>query len=105
MSEIINTYLLDDPETIIPMERKEFYREQIEVYKKTGKPTRANDIIDIFIFNSHQELLVQKRSYDKTHNAGLLDKSIGGHVRYGDSADYSVMVEKYGRFQKNTHPA
>jgi len=81
------------------MERKEFYREQIEVYKKTGKPTRANDIIDIFIFNSHQELLVQKRSYDKTHNAGLLDKSIGGHVRYGDSADYSVMVETVQELQ------
>lgn len=93
MSEIINTYLLDDPETAIPMDREEFYAEQIAEYQKNGKPTRANEIVDVFIFNSSKELLVQKRSYEKFHNSGLLDKSIGGHVRYGDTADYTVMVE------------
>ncbi len=99
MSEIINTYLLDDPETIIPMERSEFYSEQIKIFKETGKPTRANDIVDIFIFNREKELLVQKRSYDKGHNPGLLDKSIGGHIRYGDTPDYTVMVETVQELQ------
>ena len=99
MSEIINTYLLSDPETVVPMSREDFYKEQVSVYKKTGKPTRANEIIDIFIFNSSQELIVQKRSFNKTHNAGLLDKSVGGHVRYGDTADYAVMVETVQELQ------
>lgn len=58
MTEIISTYKLDDPETIIPMERDEFYAEQIEAYKKTGQPSRAADIINVFVFNSQQELLV-----------------------------------------------
>ena len=93
MSEIINTYLLSDPETCIAMDRDEFYKEQIGVFKKTGKPTRANDIVDIFIFNSKKELLIQKRSYKKKHNPGLLDKSIGGHILFGDTPDYTVMVE------------
>lgn len=99
MSEIINTYLLSDPDTVIPMDRDEFYAEQVEVFKKTGQPTRANDIIDVFIFNGSDELIIQKRSYDKAHNAGLLDKSVGGHIRYGDTADYSVMVETVQELQ------
>ncbi|MCX6784421.1 MAG: NUDIX domain-containing protein [Candidatus Komeilibacteria bacterium] len=99
MSEILNTYKLDDPETVEPMDRDEFYAEQIAVFKKTGKPTRAAEIVSILIFNEHQELLIQKRSYNKTHNAGLLDKSIGGHVQYGDAPDYTVMVESVQELQ------
>ncbi|MFC1687316.1 NUDIX domain-containing protein [Patescibacteria group bacterium] len=99
MSEIINTYKLDDPETPIPMDRKEFYAEQVKIGKEGKKPNRANEIIDIFIFNSSKELLVQKRSYDKAHNPGLLDKSIGGHVRFGDTPDYTVMVETVQELQ------
>jgi isopentenyldiphosphate isomerase len=99
MPEIVNTYLLNDPDTAIPMNREEFYAEQVQEYKRTGKPSRAVDIIDIFIFNSEKELLLQKRSYNKAHNPGLLDKSIGGHVRYGDSTDFTVMVETVQELQ------
>lgn len=99
MSEILNTFLLDDPETPIPMDRDDFYAEQIEAYRKTGKPTRACEIVDVFIFNSDKEMLVQKRSHHKKHNPGLFDKSIGGHVRYGDTPDYTVMVETVQELQ------
>ena len=98
-TEIINTYLLDNPNVVVPMDRTVFYQEQIEIYKKTGKPTRAVELVDIFIFNSHGELLVQKRSFDKKHNPGLLDKSIGGHIQYGDTSDYTVMVETIQELQ------
>lgn len=99
MSEVINVFSIDDPETAIPMDRDEFYKEQTATFKKTGKPTKACEIIDVFIFNRNQELLIQKRSFDKSHNPGMLDKSIGGHVRYGDTADYSVMVETVQELQ------
>ncbi len=99
MSEIVNTYILDDPWTVIPMSRDDFYAEQIAVSKNGGQPTRAVDIADIFIFNLQGELLLQKRSYDKAHNPGLLDKSIGGHMRHGDTADYTVMVETVQELQ------
>lgn len=99
MSEILNTFLLNDPETAVPMDRDDFYKEQIPIAQKTGKPTRAAEIISVLIFNSSEELLVQKRNYNKTHNPGLLNKSIGGHVRYGDTANYSVMVETVQELQ------
>lgn len=99
MSEIINTYLLTNPTVLIPMEREAFYLEQVEEYKKYGKPTRAIEVVNILIFNSRGELIIQKRSFEKKHNPGLLDKSIGGHVQNGDTADYTVMVETVQELQ------
>lgn len=77
MSEIVKTYMLSDPEIMIPMERKAFYDEQVVAYLKHGRPTRAVEIVNIFLFNEHGELIIQKRSKHKNHNPGLLDKSIG----------------------------
>ncbi|MFH1142454.1 MAG: NUDIX domain-containing protein [Candidatus Uhrbacteria bacterium] len=99
MSEQINTYLLEEPDKAIAMDRAEFYREQVQANKETGGPTRANEVVQICIFNEAGELFVQKRSNEKTHNPGLLDKSIGGHVQDGDSADYTVMVETIQELQ------
>ncbi|KKW42107.1 MAG: Nudix hydrolase 3 [Candidatus Magasanikbacteria bacterium GW2011_GWA2_56_11] len=81
------------------MDREAFYAEQIEAWEKTGGPTRAVEILDVFIFNRSGEMLVQKRSYQKAHNPGLLDKSVGGHIRSGDTADFSVMVETVQELQ------
>lgn len=99
MSEIINSYLLSEPEKNVPIDRDEFYAEQIAAYNKTGSPTRACEIVQVFLFNANSELLIQKRSYDKRHNPGLLDKTIGGHIRYGDTPDYTVMVESVQELQ------
>lgn len=93
MSENITTYELRDPDIAIPMDRDAFYAEQIETFKATGKPTRACEVINIILFNKDGEIIVQKRSNNKFHNPGLIDKSIGGHIRYGESPFYTVMVE------------
>jgi len=93
MSEVVNTYLLTDPETLITMDRKEFYTEQVEEFNNNGKPSRAVEIVQVFIFNTRGEMLIQKRSFDKAHNAGLLDKSLGGHMKHGDDADYTTTIE------------
>lgn len=99
MSEMVNTHPIDDPERLVPMNRKKFYEEQVEVFKETGHPSKSVDVVNIFIFNSKGELLVQKRSYSKSHNPGLLDKSMGGHVQYGDTRDFTVMVETVQELQ------
>lgn len=99
MSETITTYNLGNLDVAIPMDRNEFYKEQIENFEKGEKPTRAVGIINIFIFDETGELFVQKRSDNKTHNAGMLDKTIGGHITYGDSNDYTVMVETVQELQ------
>lgn len=93
MSEMVNTYLLRDPDQVIPMGREEFYEEQMEIFKKTGKPTRAIEIIQILLFTPDKQVILQKRSKSKKHNPGLIDKSIGGHIISGDSPTYTVMTE------------
>lgn len=93
MSEIITTYKLDDLEQPIPMDRDEFYSSQIEVFKKTGKPTRAVEVVQLLLFTPDKQLILQKRSKTKDHNPKMLDKSLGGHIKFGDSAYYTLMLE------------
>lgn len=99
MAEIINTYLLENPAEMVPMDRKDFYDEQVRIFKETGQPTKAVEIVNVLLFNSHGELIIQKRSFGKNHNPGLLDKSIGGHVENGNTPDYTVMVETIQELQ------
>lgn len=97
--ETITVYDLKDPDRAIPMSRKEFYEEQTVKYKTENKPSKAVEIFNEMLFNTHGDLIIQKRSDHKNHNAGLLDKSIGGHVKYGDSIDYTAMVETVQELQ------
>ncbi|MBU1110245.1 NUDIX domain-containing protein [Patescibacteria group bacterium] len=99
MEEIIIARNLDDLEKAFPMERNKFYEEQIECFRKNGKPSKSVDIVDAFLFNEHGELYIQKRAKNKAHNPRLLDKSLGGHVNYGDTIDYTVMVETVQELQ------
>ena len=99
MSEIINTYSLDNPYDMVPMDRNEFYTEQARISKDTGNPTKAVEIVNVFLFNEAGEIILQKRSSSKNHNANLLDKAVGGHIVHGDGADYTVMVETIQELQ------
>lgn len=92
-TEIVTTYHLDKPWDPHPMERKHFYDEQIKEFKKNGKPSKAVGIFDVFIFTERKELILQKRSAKKRHNPFLIDKTVGGHIQYGDSPYYTAMVE------------
>jgi isopentenyldiphosphate isomerase len=93
MAELITTYELRDQRIPIPLDREEFYREQIGVYKKTGRPSRVCAVVNLILFSPDGEIILQKRSSEKKHNPGLLDKAIGGHVSYGDSPFYTLIVE------------
>jgi len=99
MAETITTYDLVKPDLALPMERDAFYAEQIKAFETTGKPTKAAGVVAVIIFNELGELLIQQRSSKKNHNAGLFDKSIGGHIQYGDTEEYTVMVETVQELQ------
>ena len=75
------------------MERKDFYEEQVAISLDTGSPTKYVETVALLLFNPKGELFLQKRSYHKNHNPGLIDKSIGGHIESGDSAAITVMFE------------
>lgn len=93
MSEMITTYELRDLGVVLPMDRDEYYAEQIKSIKKTGKAYKAIEIAAVLLFNRDREIILQKRAPSKFHNPFLIDKAVGGHVRFGDSPMYTVMVE------------
>jgi isopentenyldiphosphate isomerase len=70
--------------------RRQFYDEQ---FTDDANSNLAVHIVAIFILTSNGELLLQKRAINKRHNSRLIDKTLGGHISFGDSADYTVMVE------------
>lgn len=93
MPETICTYHLDDRIHPHPMERDHFYDEQMAEFKKNGKPTRAVGIFDVLLFTEKGEVILQKRSHNKRHNPYLIDKTVGGHIQYGDTVFYTAMIE------------
>lgn len=99
MSELINVLSLSNPDTTFPMERSLFYDEQSTIFQETWKPTKAVEVVNIFLFNESWQLIVQKRSSAKTHNPDLIDKSIGGHVNYENSPNFTVMLETVQELQ------
>jgi len=84
---------LDNKSKAHPMDRKHFYDDQIEEFKKNGKPSLAVGIFDVMLFTEQKEIILQKRSHKKRHNAYLIDKTVGGHIQYGDSPFYTAMIE------------
>lgn len=73
-----------------PYSRKQYYD---EAFSSSKEQELAVHVVAVFIVTSSGELLLQKRSAEKRHNARLIDKTLGGHVTYGDDPDYTVMVE------------
>jgi len=93
MSEIISTYHLNFNPNAHPMDRDHFYKEQAEVFRTTGEPSLAVGIFDVILFTEQKEIILQKRSNRKNHNPYLIDKTVGGHIQYGDSPFYTAMIE------------
>lgn len=99
MSEIINIYTKWMPHKSLPYERDVFYSEEFERSKKWGDISRYIEVIFVFLFNEHGELIIQKRSKTKSHNPNLLDKSIGGHVQHWDNPNLTAMIETIQELQ------
>lgn len=53
MAEIINTYSFEHQEQLIPMDRDEFYAEQIAL-AESGQPTNKYvEVVNVFLFTEH----------------------------------------------------
>ncbi len=99
MSELVNVIALDNPYNSFPMDRKAFYLEQVEEFQKNWKPSKAVEIVNIFLFNKEWQLILQKRSNLKAHNPNLIDKSIWWHIDYGNSPNFTAMLETVQELQ------
>lgn len=89
--EKIIVFNTENPNKTWSKSRQLFYDEQFSDSK--DKPSEGVEVISVFLVNTHGDVLLQKRAPSKRHNPNLLDKAIGGHIQYGESPDYTVMVE------------
>ncbi len=99
MAETISVFDAQSPFKTFPYDRKEFYDEQIHEYKESGTPSKGCEIANVFLFTPQGDFYIQKRSADKRHNPDLLDKTVGGHIVFGDTPGYTVMVETVQEMQ------
>lgn len=59
MSEqIIARFLWNKHKWSVSYDRKQFYEEQVSIYKNTWEPTMAVSIVDIILYNESGELII-----------------------------------------------
>ena len=58
-----------------------------------GDPSLLHRVVHVLVFNSKNELFLQKRSMSKDVAPGKWDTSVGGHVNAGEILEDAVMRE------------
>lgn len=91
-SELLETYDIDGTLQGV-IERKEFYAQTRKEFKDTGKIIRQVKRVVALVMDPQGKVYCQKRSKVKDVNAGLYDKTIGGHVIAGSSYDVTIVKE------------
>lgn len=92
MEELLDIY--DGNDRLVGVQKRtDFYREIEEEFDRTGMITKKVKSIRVLLMNSQGRLYVQKRSRAKLHNAGLYDKTIGGHIQHHHTAHITLVKE------------
>lgn len=58
-----------------------------------GDPSLIHRVVHVLVFNTEDDLLLQKRSYTKVVAPGRWDTSVGGHVGFGENVIISSKRE------------
>lgn len=92
MEELLAVY--DENNRLVKIQaRDSFYLEAKKELKSKGRITSKVKTIRVLLMNSAGRIYLQKRSKFKNDNAGLYDKTVGGHVLAGDTFDVTVIKE------------
>jgi isopentenyldiphosphate isomerase len=86
--EIITLYTKESPDSPVACARNEYYDNDFTKYAN-----QYPGLIDVFLFNSHGDVLLQKRGRMKRSNPGRLHTTVGGHINWGENASFSVVHE------------
>ena len=74
-------------------EKKATHEEMRKEYYEKGKITTMHKHVGVLLANSKGRVILQRRSKWKGDNAGLWDKTIGGHVQAGEDFDLTLLKE------------
>lgn len=80
-------------------EREAFYREVYKEYAETGIITRQPEVVWIIAMTPNGHVYCQERAKTKEFNPKRFDKTVGGHMPFGYSANFvagSECVEELG---------
>jgi|SRR3989344_267876 len=75
------------------IDRKTFYAKSRREFSKFGKVFWKVKAVRLMLMSSKGNIYIQKRSNQKKENAGLYDKTIGGHVSSGYTWDVALVKE------------
>ncbi|MBT4446837.1 NUDIX domain-containing protein [archaeon] len=92
MKEMLEVYS-SEGELIGQKEKKALHEEMRKEFIKTGKVSTRHKHVRLFLLTSNGRIILQRRSKWKGDNAGLWDKTIGGHVAAGESFDLTMLKE------------
>ncbi len=74
-------------------ERTKFYADIKREYSTNGKISKKVNSVRLILMNSQGRIYLQKRSNIKNENPGLYDKTVGGHVSFGESWNMAIVRE------------
>lgn len=92
MKEMLE-YFSTQGESLGAMEKSRLHKSMREEYKKKGKVSVRHKDVKLILMTSNGRIILQRRSKWKGDNAGLWDKTIGGHITEGDSDDLTMIKE------------
>lgn len=92
MAEQLRVYDVDGKDVGI-WDRDEYYRVIREQNTKNEQISYLVDTVKALVFTERGRIWVQTRSLEKSDNAGLMDKSVGGHVKAHLTPDESLHTE------------
>ncbi|MCF7860610.1 NUDIX hydrolase [Candidatus Woesearchaeota archaeon] len=92
MDELLEYYSVQG-ELLGCMEKKRLHQKMRSEFAKNGEVSVRHKDVRLILMTSNGRLILQRRSKWKGDNAGLWDKTIGGHVRKGDTADITILKE------------
>ncbi len=92
MAELLEMYS-EEGELIGEMEKKKFHENQRKEFFEEGKVKSRHKAVKLILMTSAGRIILQRRSKWKGDNAGMWDKTIGGHVTKGDSFDLTMLKE------------
>lgn len=92
MNELLEVYNLDG--ALLGIEDREvFYDEVRKEFKEKGEISKKVKTIRLLLMNSLGRIYLQKRSELKDENPNLYDKTVGGHVTFGNTYELTVVKE------------
>ena len=92
MTEKLDYYSVEG-EHLGQMDKKKLHEKMRQEYQKKGKVSVRHTHTRLILLNSKGRIILQRRSKWKGDNAGMWDKTIGGHVTKGDSFDLTMLKE------------